>query len=130
MTTFDRKKINTRFEYPMELDMSKYLDQADDTAAHEQSQDPDQYIYELKSIVIHSGGPYGGHYYAYVKDDLNEGDWNLEVPEKFSDKPTEVDDRPAHIKAKEAEEKNKGEIDKGDDKVEEKKEEEAKEERK
>ena len=26
--------------------------------------------YELKSIVIHRGGAYGGHYFAYIKDDL------------------------------------------------------------
>ena len=130
MTTFDRKKLNTKFEYPMELDMSKYLDQSDDTAAHEQAKDPDQYTYELKSIVIHSGGPYGGHYYAYIKDDLNEGNWDLQLPEKFSDMPTEVDDRPAHIKAKEAEEKIKEETGKGEEKVEEKKEEETKEETK
>ena len=35
MTTFDRKKINTKFEYPMELDMTKYLDQSAETPAHE-----------------------------------------------------------------------------------------------
>ena len=98
MTTFDRKKVNTRFEYPLELDMSKYLDQSPETPAHEQAKDPDQYTYELKSIVIHSGGPYGGHYYAYIKDDLKEGNWDVQMPEKFHEKPTEVDDRPAHVK--------------------------------
>ena len=30
----------------------------------------DELIYELKSIVIHRGGAHGGHYYAYIKDDL------------------------------------------------------------
>ena len=66
----------------------------------------------MKSIVIHSGGPYGGHYYAYIKDDLKEGNWNVNLPEKFSDTPSEVDDRPAHVKAKEAEEKKKEENEK------------------
>jgi ubiquitin C-terminal hydrolase len=37
--------------------------------------------YELKSIVIHSGGAYGGHYYCYTRDDLKEGNWNIEVPD-------------------------------------------------
>ena len=32
------------------------------------------------------------------------------MPEKFQDKPTEVDDRPAHIKEKEAEEAKKVEV--------------------
>ena len=39
---------------------------------------PDELMYELKSIVIHRGGAYGGHYFAYIKDDLNEGNWHLD----------------------------------------------------
>ena len=45
--------------------------------------DPDSVIspedtkYELKSIVIHRGGPYGGHYHAYIKDDLTLGVWDI-----------------------------------------------------
>jgi len=31
-------------------------------------------IYELLSVVVHSGSMGGGHYYAYIKD-LNEGGW-------------------------------------------------------
>ena len=40
--------------------------------------EPEALIYELKSIVIHRGGAYGGHYFAYIKDDLKEGNWNLQ----------------------------------------------------
>jgi len=54
--------------------MGKYID---DGIEHNKEQD----IYELKSIVIHRGGAYGGHYYAYIKDDLKEGNWDLEMPE-------------------------------------------------
>ena len=32
-TTFERKKVNQRFEYPLELDMSKYLHIDDECAA-------------------------------------------------------------------------------------------------
>ena len=63
----------------------------------------------MKSIVIHSGGPYGGHYYAYIKDDLGEGNWNLHMPAVFAKDPVEKDNRPAHIKQKEADEKKKKE---------------------
>ena len=47
-------------------------------------------IYELKSIVIHRGGAYGGHYFAYIKDDIGEGNWHLEEINKddMVDKPT------------------------------------------
>ena len=60
-----RKKLNDRFEYPLELEMSKYMnEEAKSTLSN------DELIYELKSIVIHRGGAHGGHYYAFIKDDL------------------------------------------------------------
>ena len=46
--------------------------------------------YELKSIVIHRGGTYGGHYWAYIKDDFQEGEWHLEKAGGFQKKPTEI----------------------------------------
>ena len=49
----------------------------------------DELIYELKAIVIHRGGPYGGHYYAYMKDDLKQGNWNRNIPTQFDEKPKE-----------------------------------------
>ena len=63
--TWQRKKINDRFEFPLELDMSAYTD-----SDHVNKLSADELVYELKAIVIHRGGPYGGHYYAYMKDDL------------------------------------------------------------
>ena len=57
----------------------------------------------MKSIVIHRGGPYGGHYHAYIKDELGDGNWDLKLPEIFAKEPTEVDDRPADVKKKEEE---------------------------
>ena len=44
-------------------------------------------MYELKSVVIHRGGAYGGHYYALIKDDLKEGNWDLEEIETFEAEP-------------------------------------------
>jgi ubiquitin C-terminal hydrolase len=81
--TFTRKKINDRFEFPLELDLSPFLTQ-ELTAQLKEKEDA---IYELKSIVIHRGGPYGGHYYAYIKDDMKQGVWDCVVPEKFNSEP-------------------------------------------
>ena len=83
--TWERKKVNDRFEYPLELDMSKYM-------SEEALKDltKDDMAYELKSIVIHRGGAYGGHYWAYIKDDLQEGSWHLDKPAEFHDAPTEI----------------------------------------
>lgn len=36
--------------------------------------DPGQYVYELFSIMIHSGSASGGHYYAYIKE-FENGEW-------------------------------------------------------
>jgi len=88
MRTWDRIKINDRFEYPLELDLSQYLEPSQEAQA--QKSDPDLVNYELKAIIIHRGGPYGGHYHAYIKDDLQEGNWNLTLPEKFAESPSEV----------------------------------------
>lgn len=32
------------------------------------------YVYQLFSIMVHSGSASGGHYYAYIKD-LTSGEW-------------------------------------------------------
>lgn len=53
----------------------------------------DDYMYELKSIIIHRGGAHGGHYLAYIKDDTKEGNWYLE-------RGVEVDNNPNEIKRK------------------------------
>ena len=46
------------------------------TEAFQNSQ-PGEFVYELKSIVIHWGSAYGGHYFAYIQDDLKQGNWHL-----------------------------------------------------
>lgn len=47
-------------------------------------------MYELKSVIIHRGGAHGGHYFAYTKDDLNEGRWSLDKEIEIAEAPTEV----------------------------------------
>jgi ubiquitin carboxyl-terminal hydrolase 40 len=54
-----RKKINDKFTYPLELDLCDFMDG--------QMEDGNSSKYELKAIIIHRGGAYGGHYHAYVR---------------------------------------------------------------
>jgi len=82
--TMERFKINSRFEYPLELDMHKYTQQFKDN-----NQADAESVYELKSIIVHRGGAFGGHYHAYIRDDFNIGKWNLQVPEEFEAEPSE-----------------------------------------
>ena len=78
--TFQRVKVNDRFEYPLELDLSAHLDA-------EAVELPEDCIYELKSVIIHRGGAYGGHYHAFIQDELGEGNWHLEMPAEFKKDP-------------------------------------------
>lgn len=58
-------KINDRYEFPRKMKLAKYL--------HESVEIPDDgYQYELHSVLVHSGGVLGGHYFAYIR--VN-GEW-------------------------------------------------------
>ncbi|XP_062188421.1 ubiquitin C-terminal hydrolase 13-like isoform X2 [Phragmites australis] len=59
-------KINDRYEFPLQLDLDredgKYL-----------SPDADRNVrnlYTLHSVLVHSGGVHGGHYYAFIRPTL------------------------------------------------------------
>ncbi|KAL0008201.1 hypothetical protein SO802_009703 [Lithocarpus litseifolius] len=61
-------KINDRYEFPLELDLDrengKYLSpDADKTVRN---------LYILHSVLVHSGGVHGGHYYAYIRPKLSD----------------------------------------------------------
>lgn len=71
--TMQRVKVNDRLEYPLELNLAPYLDP-------ESLELPENCEYELKSVIIHRGGTYNGHYHAYMQDELGEGNWFLQMP--------------------------------------------------
>ncbi|CAD8105182.1 unnamed protein product [Paramecium primaurelia] len=78
--TFDyekmqRVKLNDRFEFPLEMEMGVYLENP-----------VDNLIYELQGIIIHRGNAHGGHYLAYFRDLLDEGDWLSHIPEYWQEK--------------------------------------------
>ncbi|KAH7415376.1 hypothetical protein KP509_14G040100 [Ceratopteris richardii] len=61
-------KINDRYEFPLELDLDrengKYLSpEADRTVRN---------LYMLHSVLVHSGGVHGGHYYAFIRPTLSD----------------------------------------------------------
>jgi len=74
-TTKDRKKINDNLEFPLELTI---------TGFKEFPEEEEKDLYELKAVIIHRGGAYGGHYHAYIRDELKEGNWKLKSPEKYA----------------------------------------------
>ena len=58
-------KINERYEFPEKLDLDreefKYMTKDSDKSMKNQ--------YTLYSILVHSGGVHGGHYYAFIRPD-------------------------------------------------------------
>ncbi|EFN51470.1 hypothetical protein CHLNCDRAFT_59229, partial [Chlorella variabilis] len=71
------KKVKTRFEFPMELDVYPYTvegaSEADGRPA--EKKDASHYRYDLRGIVVHSGSAFAGHYYSVIKDRQPGGEW-------------------------------------------------------
>lgn len=61
-------KINDRYEFPLEIDLGKYLN--DDSP-----QKNEDNTYVLFSVLVHSGDVSGGHYYNFAKPFVNEDRW-------------------------------------------------------
>ncbi|KAL5098171.1 hypothetical protein RYX36_002498 [Vicia faba] len=61
-------KINDRYEFPLPLDLDrdnrKYLSPDADRNAHN--------LYTLHSVLVHSGGVHGRHYYAFIRPTLSD----------------------------------------------------------
>ncbi|XP_021892267.1 ubiquitin carboxyl-terminal hydrolase 12-like, partial [Carica papaya] len=60
--------INDRYEFPLQLDLDrddgKYLSPEADRSVRN--------LYTLHSVLVHSGGVHGGHYYAYIRPTLSD----------------------------------------------------------
>ncbi len=59
-------KINYRYEFPEAFDASPFLS--------EDAEKSESYIYQLHSVLVHSGDLNAGHYYAYIKP-TKDGHW-------------------------------------------------------
>ena len=62
---FALSQINDRYEFPDELD----LDVEDGKWLSENADRSVRNLYKLHSVLVHSGGVHGGHYYAYIQPD-------------------------------------------------------------
>ena len=56
-------QINDRYEFPDELD----LDVEDGKFLAPDADRNVRNLYKLHSVLVHSGGVHGGHYYAYIR---------------------------------------------------------------
>ena len=70
--TLKKVKIDDYYEFPQELDMSKYLMKEENEIKEEEKDDKnDMNKFILKSVVVHMGNTEQGHYYAFIR---KEGD--------------------------------------------------------
>lgn len=67
-----RYKLNDYFEFPLELDMTKYSEQHLSEEI-EKVQEESYFKYELVGVLVHSGTAESGHYYSYIK---SQGKWH------------------------------------------------------
>jgi ubiquitin C-terminal hydrolase len=63
-----RIKVNDKMEFPMKIDMSKYVGLAEENESERLLE------YELVASINHIGTADAGHYFAYIKD-TNSGHW-------------------------------------------------------
>lgn len=74
-----RHKINDYFEFPMELELSRYAIPGKKEGEH-------YYEYKLCGILIHSGSAESGHYYSFIKvgerwlefNDRRVSEWDIQ----------------------------------------------------
>lgn len=68
--TYANEKINSRLEFPHELNIYPYTKEA--LSGGESN---DNFLYELVGIVVHTGKAEAGHYYSYIKDKTSNKKW-------------------------------------------------------
>lgn len=76
----DNQKVNSFFEFPLELNLEEYTQHAQierdikggiDSNVHLIELPKSYYRYKLKGVIIHSGTLDGGHYYSFIEDNEN-----------------------------------------------------------
>lgn len=68
LQTMSRKKINSKYEFSLETDISIILTE------NQNVENPTECLYELCGVVMHSGSAMGGHYFSYCKNEITN-DW-------------------------------------------------------
>ena len=84
--TMKNYKINDRFVFKLELDVSCIAEDPNSFASE------DEKIYELCGLFIHAGSAEIGYYFAYFRDELKESIVLIGGAEEFQESKTPIDD--------------------------------------
>ncbi|PXF48866.1 Ubiquitin carboxyl-terminal hydrolase 13 [Gracilariopsis chorda] len=77
LTRYTMVKINDRYEFEPEIDLSRFVDKSDGTD-----------VYVLHSVLVHIGDVNGGHYHAFIRPSIDVSDAETKKPApwyKFDD---------------------------------------------
>jgi len=81
LLTWRRVKLNNKVTFSTKLDMSPYFTEEPEEGSDQQTTNPAAAAtrkadlqYELFSVLVHSGGAMGGHYYTFIKS-FQEDKW-------------------------------------------------------
>jgi ubiquitin carboxyl-terminal hydrolase 34 len=95
MITMMKEKVNTHFSFPIQLDMSGYVEKtlmpqqyqeekvkrSEAAEFIEDTNDGEEevFTYDLIGVTVHTGTADGGHYYSFIRDRLppNKDKWYL-----------------------------------------------------
>lgn len=95
-----KEKVNTHFTFPIQLDMSSYVEKTlmpqqyqeeknkpqrnefevtDEKGEGDGGDEGECYTYDLIGVTVHTGTADGGHYYSFIRDRLppNKDKWYL-----------------------------------------------------
>jgi len=79
--TFANEKINSRLEFPHELNLFDYTKDATDQQEHNK----EEYEYELVGVVVQSGFAQMGHYYSFIRNRRPDGSLDPQKWLEFND---------------------------------------------
>ena len=68
--TFRREKVNDLFPFPLTLDMRPYTKEGL-AQGYSSSEDNSYYQYELGAVAVHTGTADSGHYFSYIKEEID-----------------------------------------------------------
>ena len=105
--TCERIKLNNKFEFPLEINLKEFCDIEGKNISDE------EYLYELYGVIVHSGTPYSGHYYSYIRDMTGQGKWELpkkEISLNTNSQNHNINTNKDEQEQMQKEEKNKNEI--------------------
>ncbi|XP_076442216.1 ubiquitin carboxyl-terminal hydrolase 34-like isoform X2 [Babylonia areolata] len=88
LNTMMKEKLNSHFSFPGNLDMSYYMEHkllgpdkmkdCDEPDAygvrHPRDSEDDSFEYRLSGVTVHTGTADGGHYYTFIRGDLDKED--------------------------------------------------------